>query len=345
MRKGISIYLGMEKTWTENKQLMVGAAQLGFTEVFLSLHIPEANQSAIQEELVLVVQAAEKLGLKLIADITATTQVAQGITCVRLDDGFTPAMMAEYLQEQQDHEIVLNASTIQKTELQELQNLQVDFSRVKALHNFYPRAGTGLSIEFFQKQNALLKEYGIEVGAFVPSEVGKRGPVFKGLPTLECNRNSRAGYAARLLAVLGVDLIIIGDSGPNALELQAVAEVEDGINLCLNAATLAPWLKAFLSHTFTTRLDEAECAVRAVEGRSLAKNLDITPENIRNRDKGTVTIDNKGAGRYKGELEIVLSDLPSDPTVNVIGMISSADMKLLAYRKPGMKFRFMLASF
>ena len=61
----------------------------------------------------------------------------------------------------------------------------------------------------------------------------------------------------------------------------------------------------------------------------------------------------KMARYYQQELQrkgeswelLSLSDLPSDPTVNVIGMISSADMKLLAYRKPGMKFRFMLASF
>ncbi len=31
----------------------------------------------------------------------------------------------------------------------------------------------------------MLKEIGVEISAFVPSLVGKRGPIYEGLPTIE----------------------------------------------------------------------------------------------------------------------------------------------------------------
>lgn len=35
------------------------------------------------------------------------------------------------------------------------------------------------------KKNSMLKEIGVEISAFVPSLVGKRGPIYEGLPTIE----------------------------------------------------------------------------------------------------------------------------------------------------------------
>ena len=47
------------------------------------------------------------------------------------------------------------------------------------------------------------------------------------------------------------------------------------------------------------------------------------------RRRGDVTIDNSNYGRYMGELQIVLHDLPADRRVNVIGRIVSEDLCLL----------------
>ena len=60
------------------------------------------------------------------------------------------------------------------------------------------------------------------------------------------------------------------------------------------------------------------------------KNLIIQPRNYNvPRPYGTVTIDNSNYGRYVGELQIALRDLPADSRVNLVGRIIDEDLPLI----------------
>lgn len=340
MVKGVSIYLGLEKTLAENLKLMAEAAKLGYTKVFLSLHLPEADKKQVEEELSTVVTTAHHLGLQVIGDVEAANQIDASIDEVRLDDGFNPQDVANFLCSKPSQTVVLNASTLTREFLEELEELRVPWERVTALHNFYPRPHTGLSEVFFASQNALLAAYGIPVGAFVPSQVGKRAPFHRGLPTLEKDRLRPVAEAAEELVASGMQTVIIGDDGPSWEELQALEVVLPKVwELTLADVDPAPWAQAFLTKTFTVRPDAAQDVIRALESRDVAKPLVIEPCSSKVRPVGTVTVDNALGGRYKGELEIVKTSLPPAPEVNVLGHLTQDACHLLPYLTPGAKFR------
>ena len=56
-----------------------------------------------------------------------------------------------------------------------------------------------------------------------------------------------------------------------------------------------------------------------------------------------MTLDNRLAGRYAGEVEITLTDLPADPSVNVMGRVSEEERFLLGLMRGGARFRFSLS--
>ena len=80
--------------------------------------------------------------------------------------------------------------------------------------------------------------------------------------------------------------------------------------------------------------------VRSQESRSSCHSQ-VSPQPAQTRQRGDVTIDNSNYGRYMGELQIVLQDLPADERVNVIGRIVSEDLCLLECVHPGRRFRLM----
>ena len=51
MSLGISVYFGLDNTMEENIKLLSEAKKLGFTRIFTSLHIPEANYEILKKEL------------------------------------------------------------------------------------------------------------------------------------------------------------------------------------------------------------------------------------------------------------------------------------------------------
>ena len=57
--------------------------------------------------------------------------------------------------------------------------------------------------------------------------------------------------------------------------------------------------------------------------------------------RGDVVILNDGYGRYKGELHIVLKDMPNDGRKNVIGHLPEYEQILLQYAKPWKPFAFL----
>ncbi len=361
MENGISIYPGLpgEGTIEENIALMEQASAAGLKRLFTSLQIPESDPEQLQHDLRRLLAAARKLDFEIISDVSPTTlQLLDmkefnplsfrllGITTLRLDNGFSPADIAR-LTHTHGLKIQLNASTLTPSSLAAIMEAKADPQHLDAMHNFYPRRGTGLSQELIARRNLILHRLGIRVGAFVPSQHHHRGPLSEGLPTLEEHRDMPVGLAARHLVALGIDSVFIGDSLPGSDEIQALASVsEQPGEVCLNARLLTDdeTARSLLQHTFTSRIDAARDVVRAQESRRLLREAGkhIAPDNRPRtmRPTGAITIDSSAYGRYEGELQIIRVPQPAEPRTNIVAMIDEDEINLIQYITPGRKFSF-----
>ena len=106
---------------------------------------------------------------------------------------------------------------------------------------------------------------------------------------------------------------------------------------------LSPIERRLLSAPHTNRQDPgAALHPLARSSRPLHRRSAAAPAQP--RPKGSVTIDNSSYGRYQGELQIVLQDLPADPRVNVVAHIEPTELFLLDYLEPGSSFAFEISS-
>lgn len=355
MDNGISLYPGLDNSLAENLQLLEMAANCGIRRVFTSLHIPETDTAVLKKELGVLLRAAREYDMEIISDISPRTLEMLdmkefrleafrqlGITTLRLDYGYEAKQIAALSHNEVGIRLQLNASTITEQILADLRAADTDFSHIDALHNFYPRKGTGLSETALCRKNALLKAAGIRVGAFVPSHGRQRGPLFEGLPTLEAHRCWQTGRAARHLVALGVDSVFLSDSLPLQEELQFLGRLpENEVVLEAHLLTDDKVQRDLLQRTFTAREDEARDAIRAQESRGLLQGT-VEPENNKERRRGAVTIDNKDYLRYMGELQIVKKSQPADKRVNVAAQISECELFMLKYITAGRKFSFIV---
>ena len=359
MRNGFALYPGLDNTLTENLTLLEHAAACGLQRVFTSLQIPETDTTALKSELGTLLAAARDHHLEVISDVSpATLRLLDirdfslsafrmlGITTLRLDYGFGLQEIVDLSHNRQGMRIQLNASTVTGDILSALVGMKANFHQIDALHNFYPRPGTGVSEELLVHKNLMLHKLGVRVGAFVPTQAGRRrSPLGDGLPTLEQHRSVPVDLAARHLVALGCDTVFLSDALPGENELHALGELRDDcIVLSAKCLTQDPLQQALLSQVYTSREDEARDAIRAQESRPHLKKMgrSITPENTASRPRGAITLDNNGYGRYMGELQILRTDLPADPRTNVVAQIDPEEMFLLKYVAPGRKFSFRL---
>ena len=153
LAKGISLYPGLEHSLEENLEQLRTAAEMGISRLFLSFHIPETDPAAFGETVQPLLRAARAWDMETVGDLVPGNPVPEELTALRMDDGFTGADMAELQQKYPGRKLVLNASAMNREQLRELAREGVDFSRVEALHNFYPHPHTGLSEGYLLQQN------------------------------------------------------------------------------------------------------------------------------------------------------------------------------------------------
>lgn len=355
LSKGISAYVGMGYTIEANRQYLKLASQSGFTRLFTSLHIPEANAETLLEEFQALMVEAAKLGFQITGDISprafALLQAGVdhmeplrrlGLHALRLDYGFTPVEIAK-LSRESGLAIEINASTVNEKLLQAIMDAGADPARLQACHNYYPRPETGLSYGLFAERSQIFQNYKIPVLAFIPSRQNPRGPIFAGLPTLEEHRFWKPLQAAKHLAASAlVNGILFGDPLAEPLELAAVGQVEA---MCLeiqiegNPDLTDDERNILFGTQHTNRLDPGEYVVRSQEARGLCRG-DILPRPPQPRLRGSITLDNSQYLRYMGELQVVRQPLPADPKVNVVGKVVPEEEFLLDWITPGRVFRF-----
>lgn len=356
MSKGISIYSGLGYSLEENLEYIKEAYKNGFDRVFTSFHIPEADYNKFAVEMKAIIVTAKKMNMKITADISPKgfeflnlsmkdlkAVKNSGIDILRIDFGFTAKEIAEFTNNSMDLKIEINASTTTERFLEEFEKHKPNYRNFQACHNYYPRANTGLSIESFRKKNKILKEYDVEISAFIPSQVKKRGPVFEGLPTLEIHRRMNSESSAKHLYILGVDTVFFGDSIPSSKEIEEMGAVkEEVLQLKVRLYDKSEFTKTVLNKSYTNRSDAAEDVIRAVEGRSNIQSIVIEPFHTIERKRGAITLDNVGYLRYMGELQICKKNLPKDSRVNVIASLVEEELFLLEHMEEESKFSFKL---
>lgn len=348
---GISVFFGMNQTLEQNSRYLKLAREIGYTRLFTSLHIPESSAAVLVREARILLHQAAELGFSVTADISPQTwdqfgisasQLAGlGIETLRIDYGIGPKQIKE-LAQSTGLRIEVNASTMTENLLIQMFDAGIDHGCLSACHNYYPRPETGLSYDLLVQRSKVFMAKNIPVAAFIPCRTNPRGPIHAGLPTLESHRNMRSVDAARQLWASGVvDTIIWGDPLVTEVELIAVAQLpkKNGDPLILRMIPACnnrdiDWLR---HSVHTNRIDAASVVVRSQESRSLHCNQ-VLPQPAQTRQRGDVTVDNSNFGRYMGELQIVLQDLPTDERVNVIGRIVSEDLCLLECVHPARRF-------
>ncbi|NKW86508.1 DUF871 domain-containing protein [Bacillus cereus] len=346
---GVSIYLAKERVKKQEEWLKVAKAN-GFTSIFTSLHIPEDDPGTYKELIQILGKQALENEMELMVDVSpkslhhlgmtyenAEELLEWGITGLRMDYGITPKEIARVSHKMK---VALNASTITDSFWKELITEKIRIENVEAWHNFYPRPETGLAKSFLQKQNEYLHACGIKTMAFIPGDAEKRGPLYEGLPTLEKHRNMRPLEAyLELVQHCGVDKVLIGDISGSVESVQEIASASRGvIPLRYKAFITDKEVLKIVERVHTNRLDPARDVIRSVESREENKVI-LQPMNAIVRKKGSITIDNELYGRYAGEMQVAIHDLPADEKVNVVGMVVEEDISLLPYVGAGKMFQ------
>lgn len=346
---GASIYFSTP--YEENEKYLREISQFGINYVFTSMQIPEEKNESQLELLKKFISLTNQLGMKLMVDISPETfrkfNISKGdsieflkrleVKCVRVDYGFDYKEIKEFSDE---FEVVLNASTIDEHFYNQGLENGLDFTKLIACHNFYPRKDTGLDKDWVIHKNKILKSFGLKVMMFIPGDAKKRGPVFEGLPTVESHREqSPLVNYIECSENLFTDEILVGDVQISKKELKKIDDfIKDQI-ITLEVENLSE--SDFVNRVLSNRKDVAMNVVRCVESRTILRRQNVAPDNIAEREIGTITMDNEKYGRYQGEVQIVKRPLEADERVNVIGKVTEDSKELLKYIQAGTKFRFV----
>ncbi|GCF94934.1 hypothetical protein NRIC_28250 [Enterococcus florum] len=343
---GISVFLNQDMS-PEQEEYIRQAHRSGFTGIFSSLHIPEDDASKYKERLRTLGTLAKERSMKLMIDISTNAlekagfsleEVEElntlGVTGLRMDDGISNQTIAELTHQ---IEIGLNASTITADDLQELQELGADFSKIEAWHNYYPRPETGLDAEWFAAKNQWLKQY-FRVTAFISGDGERRGPLKRGLPTLEQHRDVHPLFASWELKNQGYcDDCYIGDPRIRACTMQQWQQFSLEKKVILAVHKVSDRCRSMILRPHQNRQDEARDVIRSADARFRAIEA-ILPENTVTRQVGAVTVDNQKYQRYMGEIQIAKRTLPADEKVNVAAEVCQEDLPLLNLITAGVSF-------
>lgn len=354
MSLGFSVYFGLDNTKEENIQLLKDAKSLGFSRIFTSLHIPEADYEVLKVEIRDFYKLAKEYDMDIISDISPNTFKFLGldnmdlkglrdigVKTIRIDFGYTEEEISRMSKNPYGIKIQLNASTITERVFEKLDMYNPNYDNVDALHNFYPRMGTGISEECMVQKNKLLSHRGIKVCAFVASNNRRRSPLKDGLPTLEEHRDKTVREAANHLFALGNEDVFIGDSLPSYTELRDLSSLKaDGVELDIELKVVDEVIVRLLKEVYSSRVDEARDAIRAAESRLVLKDDIIKAYNNIDKKYGDITIDNLYYKRYMGEIQILKTEQKADYRTNVVAAIAQNNLYLLKYIRGGKKFYF-----
>lgn len=355
METGISVYLDDGYRMKDNMEYIDMASSLGVSRLFTSFSLAAGDKSALSG-VIRIIEYANSKGMDVMVDVFPEAfkwvgaSIADlknfykmGVSAIRCDYGFDAQAIAAMSSNPEGIDIVINASTATVTLVEEIMRAGGKIENIRACHNFYPHPYTGLSRETLAQKAAMLKAYGLEIAAFVPSQARKRGPIHEGLPTIEDHRKMPAVLAAKELAYGGMaDVVYFGDAYASFEELKRVLRVDPHmveLEIQIFQGISDVEREILLSSDHVNRMDASEYVIRSSAFRAKVASL-IPPFNCIERDVNMITIDNEKMGRYMGELQIVKQPLPQDGRVNVVGKVDDSNSFLVGYIGPGSRFKF-----
>lgn len=358
-RLGISIY-PEHSTLERDMEYITLAAKYNFKRIFSCLISVEGkSKEEIKTEFTTLIDHAHSYGMEVILDVAPHIMTNLGASYsdlsffkemhadgIRLDEGFGGLQEALMTCNKEDLKIEINAS-FGNGYINNIMTHYPNKDNMITCHNFYPQRYTALSIKHFEKCNTDIKKHNLKIAAFVSSqEEGTYGPwpVNEGLCTLEMHRDLPMDVQARHLFATGmIDDVIVANAYASEAELKTLANLVPGIltfKVEYEKELQEGERKVIYEHEHYVRGDMSEYMARSTFPRVTYANEDIAPENTRDLKRGDVIVINNNYGRYKGELHIILKDMPNDGRKNVVGRIPENEMMLLDYIEPWKPFTF-----
>lgn len=348
MKTGISIYLS--SPIEDIERTIERGASAGARYAFTSMQLPDDKVADYADKVKHVLSLLSQHGISLIADVGPATCDLLGLSRIedlrdlgleylRLDYGFDAPRVAELSK---TFRIVVNASTVSRDEIAAWREAGADFSRFAACHNFYPKPHTGLTLESVARTNQRLAAIGFEIMAFIPGDYNVRGPIFKGLPTVEAQRSRADHVALNMLELFngaGCDIVLAGDPELSESGWAQFEQVSAGyVEIPCELDAHYEYLRGQIHHD---RPDSSCEIFRSQESRTTLKPSIVEPDAYagKPRPAGSIAVSNSRYGRYEGELEIARVDLPGDERMNVAGHIAAEAMDLLPLITQGFGIR------
>ncbi|MCT6923038.1 MupG family TIM beta-alpha barrel fold protein [Metasolibacillus sp.] len=356
-RLGISLYPG-HSTLEEMQQYVQLAHDNGFDRIFTCLM--SLNNEQEREKLKQINAFAKGLGFDISADIAPNVFEELGLTyrdigylkeqyhlaALRLDMGFSGQEEAFMSLDASNLKVELNISNGTKY-VDNILSYQPNQSNIIGCHNFYPRRYTGLSRAHFLKTSQQFKDNHIRTAAMISSQHGKFGPWEQteyGLPTLEEHRFLPITVQAKDMWSTGlIDDCIIGNMYASEEELRALGQLNRyklELQVEFSAETTALEEKIVLEEPHFNRGDVSDYVIRSTQSRVKYKADDFPAHDTVPLTVGDITIDNNLDVRYKGELQVVLQDMPNAGSSNVVARVKEEERFLLKHIQPWASFGF-----
>ncbi|MFV0381794.1 MAG: DUF871 domain-containing protein [Breznakia sp.] len=359
-RLGISVY-PEHATLEENKEYIKLASEYGFKRIFTCLLSVEGKTKAeILEEFRNMIDYAHEVGMEVILDVAPFVFDFLGVSYddlsffkamhadgIRLDEGFNGSKESLMTYNKQDLKIEINAS-FGNGYIDNIVSHYPNKENMITCHNFYPQKYTGLSEKHFHLCNDKIRKHGLKIAAFVSSQASNTygpWPVNEGLCTLEMHRELPIDVQMRhLCASQNIDDVIIGNAFASKQELEICSKINPNIltfKIELEKTLHPTEMKVIYEHDHYVRGDMSEYMARSTFPRVTFAKESVPAANTRDMKRGDVIVVNDEYSRYKGELHIVLKDMPNDGRKNVVGHIPENEIMLLDYIEPWRPFVFM----
>lgn len=357
MKLGVSIY-PEHSTLDRDREYLSLAAKYGFTKVFTCLLSVNKPVAEIKDEFRQIISHANRLGMEVFIDIAPSVFDKLGIDYddlsffseigaagLRLDEGFDGYREAHLTYNPFGLKIEINASQGTRN-IAHILSCKADRTKLTACHNFYPQRFTGLSFKHFMGCNEEIGQQGIPIAAFISSQVVDSfgpWPLNEGLCTLEMHRTLPLDVQARHLAATEmIDTAIIANAYASEQEMQSLSKIKPGrvmLGFEPEQGLTAVEHQIIFEFPHFVRGDMSEYMARSTFSRITFQDASIPPHNTADVLKpGDVVILNELYGRYKGELHVVLKEMPNDGRKNVVGRIPEDETFMLEYLTPWQKF-------
>ncbi|MFB7157212.1 DUF871 domain-containing protein [Lysinibacillus sp. NPDC056232] len=356
-RLGISLY-PQHSTLEDMKRYVQLAHDNGFDRIFTCLM--SLNNDQERQKLQQINKFAQQLGFEISADIAPAVFEDLGLTykdigyfkehyhlaALRLDMGFSGQEEAFMSLDASNLKIELNISNGTKY-VENILSYQPNKDNIIGCHNFYPRRFTGLSRQHFLQTSQQFKANHIRTAAMISSQHAMFGPweeTEHGLPTLEEHRHLPITVQAKDLWHTGlIDDCIIGNMYASEEEIRALGQLNrHKLELKVEQSVETSVLEEAIlfKEPHFNRGDVSDYVIRSTQSRVKYKNGDFPAHDSHPLKLGDVTIDNNLDVRYKGELQIVLKEMPNAGSTNVVARVVEEEQFLLVNIQPWASFGF-----